>query len=214
MIPKKSTPIKNEVLIDIFAKGLLNKEEMRIVFYIIRWSWGFDGVKRRQDWTKELTKRKIANGIGMHESHLNENINRMITEKKIIVENKCYQFNEHYKEWKNLPKREVSNNAKLTEKGSNISLKGNINLPKREVKLTEKGIPVPLKSLQDKPLPDRKETLKDTYKETLKGNNLFNNKLIRGKKKLSDEEIEKNKENITKSKERFLDIVKDKEKEG
>ncbi|MBA7574644.1 hypothetical protein ES695_15630 [Candidatus Atribacteria bacterium 1244-E10-H5-B2] len=139
MIPKKSTPIKNEILIDIFAKGMLNKEEMRIIFYIIRWSWGFDGLGRRQDWTKKLTKRKIADSIGMQESHSNENINRMIAENKIIVKDGCYQFNEHYESWKNLPKREVSNDKKLTEKGSKTYRKGKVGLPKREGGLTEKG---------------------------------------------------------------------------
>ena len=167
MIPDKSTPIKNEILINIFAKGLLSKEEMRIIFYIIRWSWGFNGVKRRQDWTKELTKRQISDGIEMCESHLNENINRMIIENKIIIKDRCYQFNEHYEEWKNLPKREVSNYNKLTEKGNKTYRKGKLSLPKREVEFTEKGSSTDLKPLQDKPLPDRKETLKETKtKET------------------------------------------------
>ena len=115
MIPKDSTPIKNKILINILARGLLSKDEMRIIFYIIRWSWGFNGVGRRQDWTKKLIKRKIANDIGMYESHLNRTINKMIEENKIIIKNKCYQFNEHYEKWKNLPKSEVLNDKKLTK---------------------------------------------------------------------------------------------------
>ena len=78
MIPKKSTPIKNEVLIDIFAKGKLSQLELRIIFYIIRWSWGFDGVKRRQDWTKELTKRKIADDINIDRGKCCYILNKMI----------------------------------------------------------------------------------------------------------------------------------------
>ena len=115
MIPDGSTPIKNEILIDIIAKGLLTKDEMRIMAYIIRWSWGFDGEGRRQDWTKNLNKRKIADDIGMYESHLNRTINRMIKENKIIIKSKCYQFNEHYEKWKNLPKSKVFNDKKLTK---------------------------------------------------------------------------------------------------
>ena len=115
MIPDGSTPIKNEILIDIIAKGLLTKDEMRIMAYIIRWSWGFDGEGRRQDWTKNLNKRKIADDIGMYESHLNRTINRMIKENKIIIKGKCYQFNEHYEKWKNLPKSKVFNDKKLTK---------------------------------------------------------------------------------------------------
>jgi len=140
MIPKDSTPIKNKILIDIIAKGLLSKEEMRIIAYVIRWSWGFDNGERRQDWTKKVTKRKIADDIGMLESHLSETINKMILENKIIIKDKCYQFNEHHEEWKNFPKREVlKNDKKLPEKGSITSRKGKKNFPKKEVKLTEKG---------------------------------------------------------------------------
>jgi len=168
MIPDKSTPIKNEILINIFAKGLLNKDEMRIIFYIIRWSWGFDGVSRRQDWTKELTKRQIANGIEMHESHFNRNINRMIIEKKIIIKDGCYQFNEHYEEWVNLPKSQVLDDNKLTKLVNKTYQNGKVNLPKSQVILTKKVSSTGLKPLQNKPLPDRKETIKETIKETLK----------------------------------------------
>ena len=146
MIPKNTTPIKNKILIDIFAKGLLSRDEMRIIAYIIRWSWGFNGIGgRRQDWTKELKKRKIADDIGMHESHLNRNINRMIIENKIIIKGGHYQFNEHYEKWKNLPKRQVlKNDKKLTKMVSKTYQNGKVNLPKRQVELTKKvslGIP-------------------------------------------------------------------------
>ena len=214
MIPKKSTPIKNEVLIDIFAKGKLSQLELRIIFYIIRWSWGFDGVKRRQDWTKELTKRKIADDINIDRGKCCYILNKMIKENKIIVNNKCYQFNEHYKDWKKLTKSQPLQNIKVDEKSIINRQKVNQKLIKSQLKVDEKSISADFKPLQDKPLLDRKETLKDTYKETLKGNNLFNNKLIRGKKKLSDAEIEENKERVTKSKELFLDIVKKKKKGG
>lgn len=204
MIPKDSTPIKNKILIDIIAKGLLSKDEMRIIAYIIRWSWGFNGIGRRQDWTKKLTKRRIADGIDMHESHLNRNINRMIKENIIIVKNGCYQFNEHFEEWKNLPKRQGFFNKNLTKKASNTYQNGKANLPNKQIKLTKKASLAVSKPLNDKPLLDRKDN-KDTYKKTLKGNNFLN-------KKLNKKEIKKNKENITKSKKHFLDIVKGKGK--
>jgi len=169
MIPKKSTPIKNEILINIFAKGILNKDEMRIIFYIIRWSWGFDGVKRRQDWTKELTKRQIANNIEMHESHLNRNINRMLIEKKINVKDGCYQFNEHYEEWINLPNSQVINNNKLTKLVNKTYQNGKVSLPNSQVSLTKKVSSTAKKPIQGKPLPDPKETNKETNtKETFK----------------------------------------------
>jgi len=173
MIPKKSTPIKNDILIDIFAKGLLNKDEMRIVFYIIRWSWGFDGVKRRQDWTKKLTKRQIADDINMHESHINRNINMMIKKNIIFIKEGCYQFNEHYKEWKNLPNSQVFNNKKLTKMVSKTYQNGKVNLPKSKGKLNKLVSSIDLKPLQNKPLPDRKETLKETNTKEIQKKNVF-----------------------------------------
>ena len=176
MIPKDSTPIKNKILIDILAKGLLSKDEMRIIFYIIRWSWGFNGIGRRQDWTKVLTKRKIADDIEMDESHLNRNINRMIIENKIIIKDGCYQFNEHYEKWKNLPKRQVlKNDKKLTKKSSKTYQISKENLPRSPVKLTNLvslGIPNNQgDSIKNKDVMGgehtSKETLKDN-KETLK----------------------------------------------
>ena len=170
-------------MIDIVAKGLLSKEEMRIIAYIVRWSWGFDDGERRQDWTNKLTKRKMANDIGMAEQHVGKNINKMIKENIIIVKNGCYQFNEHFEEWKNLPKRLVlEDNKKLTEKVSKTNRKGELNLPKKLVKLTEKvslGMPENKdKDIKNKDVrggeqmsKDNKETIKRTLKD--KGNNFI-----------------------------------------
>jgi len=157
MLPKKTTPIKNEILVDIFAKGLLSKEEMRIIFYIIRWSWGFDGIERRQDWTKKITRKKIADDIEMNKSHLSININKMIEENIIIIKDNCYQFNEHYENWKKLPKRQLY--KKVAEKATKSCLKGNQKLPKRQPQQTSKPVPE-----RDSDAP--KETSKETSKET------------------------------------------------
>jgi len=173
MIPKDSTPIKNKILIDILAKGLLSKDEMRIIFYIIRWSWGFNGVGRRQDWTKALKKRKIADDIGMKESQLNRIINKMTKENKIIIKNKCYQFNEHYEKWENLTNCKVSNKRKLNKKLSKTSQIVKVNLTKSKVKLNKKlslGSPKNSgDSIKNKDLKGGEHTSKDN-KETLKDN--------------------------------------------
>ena len=173
MIPKESTPIKNEILIDIFAKGLLNKDEMRIIFYIIRWSWGFDEEERRQDWTRKLKKRKMANDIEMDESHFNRNINKMIIENKIIIKDSRYQFNEHYERWKNLPNSPFLKVKKLTKKSSKTYQKVQFNIPKSPVKLTKKSsLGMPKNQGEDIKNKDvkggehlSKETLKKTKKE-------------------------------------------------
>lgn len=218
MIPKDSTPVKHKILTDIFAKRLLSLDEIAIVSYIMRWSWGFDNGERRQDWTNKLTKRKIAKDIGMYESHLDRNINRMILENKIIVKNKRYQFNEHYEEWKNLPKTPVLQDGKKQAKNAcKTGQIGKKNLPKTPVKLTKKvslGMPNNQgKSIKNKGIRGGEHTSKDTLKDnkkTLKEENFLNNKIPKKIRKLSKEEVEKNKQNITKSKNLFLDIMKKK----
>jgi len=158
MIPKDSTPIKNKILIDILAKGLLSKDEMRIIFYIIRWSWGFNGIGRRQDWTKELKKRKIADDIGMAEQHIGKNINRMINKNIIIVKDDCYQFNEHYEKWK-----------KLTKKVSKTNQKGYKNSPNMLVKLTKKvSLDIPDNTgstIKNKDIKGGEQPFKETLKD-------------------------------------------------
>jgi len=180
MIPKNTTPIKNEILTEIIFKGKLNLVEIKIIAYIIRWSWGFNGVEKRQDWTKKLTKRRIAKEGGMKESLVIKNINKMIAEKKIFIKNNCYQFNEHYEEWKNITNSYTKNNKKnITNSYTNIT--------NSYTKHNKKLCSTDLKPLQDKPLLDRKETLKETIKEKGKKEkkisfnfkiNLFNNLTI------------------------------------
>ena len=101
MIPKNSTPIKNEILTEIFAKGILTYLEMRIVFYIIRWSWGFNGTgNKRQNWTNPLTKNQIAKDVNADYIWCCVTINNMIKAGKLITNGKGqYQFNEHYENW-------------------------------------------------------------------------------------------------------------------
>ena len=170
MIPKDSTPIKNKILIDILAKGLLSKDEMRIIFYIIRWSWGFDGIGRRQDWTKKLKKRDMAKDIGMAEQHIGKNINRMINKNIIILKGGCYQFNEHYEKWKNSPNMLVLNKKKLTKKVSKTNQKGYKNSPNMLVKLTKKvSFDIPNNQGEGIKNKDHKGC-EHTSKETLKDN--------------------------------------------
>jgi hypothetical protein len=99
MIPPRSTPIKNEVLIEIFAKGKLTQTEMRITAYIIRNSWGYSFNGIRQQWTKPLTITQIAKDIELSRCKCSTAINGMLKEKKIIRKNNQYKFNEHYEEW-------------------------------------------------------------------------------------------------------------------
>lgn len=169
MIPKNSTPIKNEILIEILAKGLLGKNEIRIMAYIIRWSWGFNGKERRQDWTRPLRKRKIAGDIGMDEGNLNTIISKMVAEKKVLVKDgNFYQFNEHYEDWRLLiSKRDAEELVKLTSK----TCYNNKYSDKKLVKvISSRGEKV----LAGKGLSDRKENkYKDNVKDKASLNYIF-----------------------------------------
>ena len=166
MIPKDSTPIKNKILIDILAKGLLSKDEMRIIFYIIRWSWGFNGIGRRQDWTKELNITEIAKDIKMDRSYCNRIILKMIAENKIKIKNNVYQFNEHYEGWV-----KITHWVKVTRKVGKNYPKGGWKLPTKRVKITQLGTPNNRgDSIKNKDLKGGEQPFKETPKETNKEN--------------------------------------------
>ena len=177
MIPDGSTPIKNEILIEIIAKGLLNKDEIRVMAYIIRWSWGFDGVERRQDWTKPLQQIKIAQDIGMNKGQLNRILKKMIKEKKILEKDVCYQFNEHYEKWIKVDKLSID---EIDEKVDNLSTESLQIINQKLIKsqpevdnLSTLGIPNNQgDNIKNKGLKGGehsfKETLKENNKETIK----------------------------------------------
>ena len=99
MIPQGSTPIKNDILIEIFAKGKLNLTEIRIISYIIRWSWGFDSKDGRQKWTRSTSITKISKDINLDRTHCSRVVSGMIKEGKLLKKGSQYQFNEHYENW-------------------------------------------------------------------------------------------------------------------
>jgi len=168
MIPNGSTPIKNEILIDILAKGLLSKDEIRIIAYIIRWSWGFIGKNKRQDWTKPLQQKKIAEDIEMDRGLLNRNIKRMIIEKKLVEKDGCYQFNEHYDQWVKIDKKSIGKAEKKLTKSQSKLTKSQSKLTKSQLLVDKKSIGTDLKGSNGKGLPKFKETYKETLKETIK----------------------------------------------
>jgi hypothetical protein len=167
MIPNGSTPIKNEILTEIFAKGLLSKDEMRIIFYIIRWSWGFVGKNKRQDWTRPLQQIKIAEDIEMDRGLLNRNLKRMIEEKKILEKDGCYQFNEHDNEWVKIDKKSIEKSEKKLTNSQSKLTNSQSKLTNSQQKVDKKSISTGKNPNHDKGLREFKEN-KETYKETIK----------------------------------------------
>jgi hypothetical protein len=100
-IPNGSTPIKNEILFDIIAKGLLSYTEIRIAMYIIYQSWRYVDKKhkRRQDWTNPLTTMQIAKDIEMSYAETCRTLNTMTKSHILLKDGNKYQFNEHYEDY-------------------------------------------------------------------------------------------------------------------
>jgi len=179
MIPDESTPIKNDILIEIFAKGKLRRMEMRIICYIIRWSWGFDGQKenknRRQDWTKPLTETKIAKDINVSREIVCRTIKSMIKRKILLTKksvNKkshrglCYQFNEHFEDWEKCEQNVTVDNKTSSTKGKKKSVNKMSQLKKCEQNVTlsvnKMSHLTRSKSLPDAGYRNPKETSKET----------------------------------------------------
>lgn len=170
MIPKDTTPIKHKILTDIFAKRLLTLDEIAIVSYIIRWSWGFNGIEgRRQDWTRKLKKRKIADDMDMNRGKCCTILNRMIKEKKVKEKNGCYQFNEHFEEWQKFTKGKLFRHQKVYESETKSLRKVNLKVTKGKLKVYEKETLVMPnnqgKGIKNKDVREGEHMSKDTLKD-------------------------------------------------
>ena len=162
--------MKNEVLIEVFAKGRLTQTEMRIASYIMRWSWGFDEGDRRQEWTREISISRMSEEIKMDKGNCSKTVNKMLKEGKLYKRGRRYRFNERYEEWggvvKSTTNEEPQKVVKSTTPGDS----------EKVVKSTTKGCKIYNKKLLNLQLSPRAKQgadsppspLKETHKETLK----------------------------------------------
>ncbi len=162
--------MKNEVLIEVFAKGRLTQTEMRIASYIMRWSWGFDEGDRRQEWTREISISRMSEEMEMDKGNCSKTVKKMLKEGKLYKRGRRYRFNERYEEWggvvKSTTNEEPQKVVKSTTPGDS----------EKVVKSTTKGCKIYNKKLLNLQLsPQAKQgadsppsPLKETYKETLK----------------------------------------------
>ena len=108
---KGFTQIPNKVITEILIKGLLNLTEIRIVFYIIRFSVGF-----HKDWTDKITVQKIAKDTGISRPLCSTTINQMIRENKLLKNEGRFKFNDEYNTRAKVLTNPVSNRSgNLTE---------------------------------------------------------------------------------------------------
>ena len=203
--------MKNEVLIEVFAKGRLTQTEMRIASYIMRWSWGFDEGDRRQEWTREISISRMSEEMEMDKGNCSKTVNKMLKEGKLYKRGRRYRFNERYEEWggvvKSTTNEEPQKVVKSTtpgvpEKDVKSTTPG---APEKVVKSTTKGCKIYNKKLLNLQLsPQAKQgvasppsPLKETYKETLKKSTTATNektkaedKGLKAEKTLNEEKAE------------------------
>ena len=91
---KGFTQIPNKVITEILIKGLLSQTEMRIAFYIIRWSVGF-----HKKWTDKITVARIANDIDMKYPEAHRAVSSLKKRNILTVKDGMYKFNEHTVSW-------------------------------------------------------------------------------------------------------------------
>jgi hypothetical protein len=148
---------------------------MRIALFVIRWSWGFDDGKRRQDWTREFTITEIAKEINMSRSHCSETIKKMVKENKLWQNGNQYQFNEHFETWTVADVRKkdsVQKTDSVRKTDGERPKNGHLPSEKRTLNVRKTDTP----HLQEKQLESGlegknfsvKETIKENIKETLK----------------------------------------------
>jgi len=139
IIPNGSTPIKNDILIEVIAKGKLDLTEIRIIAYIIRFSWGFADKNGRQNWTKPIKIFEMAKNIGISRQLCSRVINKMVKENKLFIKDKYqYQFNEHYDTWEELS---TKSDAKCQLKVTPMSTKSNALPQENSMPISDTRIP-------------------------------------------------------------------------
>ena len=146
------TQIPNKVITEIFIKGLLSQTEIRIVFYIIRFSWGF-----HKGWTNKCTVQKIAKDTGMSRRLCSTTINQMIRENKLERFERRFKFNDDHQDWKEVltnPDNKCSQN--LTESVNK----------KEQLVLTNRNSQEPNNNGQITTLKNPKESIKERINKT------------------------------------------------
>ena len=171
MIPQGSTPIKNDILIEIFAKGKLKYAEMRIILYTIRWSWGFDMGNRRQDWTNPLSIARISNDIEMKYPEAHRAISGLTKKNILVVKDGRYKFNEHTETW-SITKSDITKSditkSDITKSDNSVSQKVIPDITKSYKSITKSYNPPPANADENRAVLTLKETSKETIKETIK----------------------------------------------
>ncbi len=105
------TQIPNKVITEILIKGLLNLTEIKIAFYIIRFSVGF-----HKGWTDKITVARIAKDTGISRPLCSTTINQMIRENKLLRNEGRFKFNDEYNPRAKVLTNPVSNcSESLTE---------------------------------------------------------------------------------------------------
>jgi len=102
------TTIANKLIEEVFMRGLLTKQQMQIVFTVIRESWGWRDRKRSTPQTtvkmkitrKPMKPKEFAERTGIHISDVCKILNGLVAAGVLRRHWDYYRFNKDFERWK------------------------------------------------------------------------------------------------------------------
>jgi phage replication O-like protein O len=90
-------PIANE-LAEHFARVNITGQQWRIIWVLLRKTWGFSNEKRRKDWDW-ISITQFEKYTEMKRSNVYETLKTLLAKRLILKQENRYSFNQNYDEW-------------------------------------------------------------------------------------------------------------------
>lgn len=90
-------PIANE-LAEQFAKVNITGQQWRIIWVLLRKTWGFTNGSRRKDWDW-ISISQFEKLTGMKRSNAYNSLKSLLAKRLILNNKNTYKFNQNYNEW-------------------------------------------------------------------------------------------------------------------
>lgn len=90
-------PIANE-LAERFAQVNITGQQWRIIWVLLRKTWGFSNGERRKDWDW-ISISQFERFTGMKRSNVHNTLKSLLAKRLILKEKTSFKFNQNYNEW-------------------------------------------------------------------------------------------------------------------
>lgn len=116
--------IANE-LIDALARTPLNTQETRVVFAILRKTYGYN---KKEDWISNSQLELIT---GIHRSHCAHTVTKLLSRKIVAKIGNKISLNKMYNSWVTVLPKQATKQAMLPKQAQGVAQTGNWVLPKQ-----------------------------------------------------------------------------------